>query len=267
MTIFSNDPNYPQFPISLTGDVMELLEARPLAPKLQGLVGTPLTTTFTLREGSWLGIEVLSHETRLGNARIEKFEAVGDGGEFQVILAADPVDRPAVYREELVVKVRTEDGKEREVSFRIQVEHNPRVVLEPRGNIKFLANHLQSLRQEKPVPVSRAITLRPGGEGVTFQVLEVRLDEKLQGIFRTDIQPVNNGSSYRVMIHIDEWHDVPQVLGRLTIITDDPENPENSIWVMAHFGNPTDQPALTKPSPPKAPPGGAQKDAEKEDGR
>jgi len=246
--IQSNDIANPDYPLHMTGDILQVLTPDPQVANLKGLAGTSLSGSVTLRKGAWLDIsEVISAEPKNAQVRVERIETLVPGSEYRLDLVSDPAEIPGMVRDEILVKVRTTDGVEREISVPAAIEHNPRIVVDPRGNVKFLANQIQPLRHPGAAPVSRPILLRAGGEGVTFHVLEVRLDEKLQGVFRAEIVPVTEGNTYRVLVHLDAWHDVPQVLGRMTIVTDDPEQSEISLWVMAHFGKDV----------PVAPPSGA----------
>jgi hypothetical protein len=248
--IQSNDTANPDYPLSLTGDILQVLTAEPAVANLRGLAGSTLTGSVTLKKGAWLDIsEVISVEPKQRQVRVVNTETLVPGSDFRLDLVADPNEIPGMVRDEIIVRVRASDGVERELSVPAMIEHNPRIVVDPRGNVKFLANQIQTLRFPGAAPVSRPILLRTGGEGVTFHVLDVRLDEKLQGVFRTEIVPVTEGSVYRVLVHLDAWHEVPQVLGRMTIVTDDPDQAEISMWVMAHFGKdvPVAPPAGAKP--------------------
>lgn len=251
--IQSNDTANVDFPLHMTGDILQVLDADPPVARLAGLSGTPLASSLTLKKGAWLDIsEVISVEPTQKNVKVGAIETVTPGTEFRLALIADPASTPGMFRDELVVRVRTSDGEERQVKVGAQIEHNPRVVFEPRGVVKFLAAQIQSLRQPNPSPVTRTIQLRSGGEGVAFRVLEVRLEEKLQGVFRTEVVPVTEGSLYKVLIHLDAWQDVKEVIGRMTIVTDDPDHAETSVWLIASFGNAPSGASPALPAPAEA---------------
>jgi len=222
----------------MTGDVLEILQPQPLVIQLRGLAGSPLSGTWTLKKGSWLDAEVLSYETKFGNARVESFDTVEPGSEYRVTLAADPVDRPMIYNEILNVKVKTSDGEERDLEFRFRVEHNARVVTNPKNHLKFLPNQMSGLLADPPRPVMRPITLTGGGPEVTFHVTGVDLDDKLKGVFRTEVATLAEGRNYQVRVYLDEWQEQKQVLGKMTIHTDDPDYSDITLWVMALFRAP-----------------------------
>ena len=236
--IISNDPENPEYALHLTGAVLPILELD-LPIKLitlRGLAGHELRTEFDMYEGSPLSVEILSTEVANGNAGIESITPVeGEKGRWHVVLTASPVARPLAYNDQVKVNVRTSDGVLRTVTFILKIEHNARVLTSPKGQVKFLPREVDRLRGPEAKPISRAIRVMPGGDEVEFRVTEVRLDENLEGIVRAEVRPDPSGKSFIVQVWIDEWQEKRQMIGRLTIVTDDPETSEIPIWVMAMF--------------------------------
>ncbi len=235
--VISNDPTNPDFALNVTGSVLQIVEPDTALKQIRmaGLAGSTLRTEVTMKKGSWLDVELLSSELKFGNARIESVTPAPEGNAWTFVLMADSVTRPMIYNEELVLNVRTSDDVERTVSFVFRIEHNARVLANPRGQLKFLPQRMAQLRGPNPQPVFMPVSLQVGGPEVSFRVLEVKLDEKLEGVFRTEVIEQSSGKNYLVKVWLDEWQDVRQVIGRMTIVTDDDENPEIALWVMALF--------------------------------
>ena len=59
VTVFSNDPENPEYTLSIKGSILEILETRPLTLKLQGLAGNGLSGSFSFSAGSPLDVEIL----------------------------------------------------------------------------------------------------------------------------------------------------------------------------------------------------------------
>jgi len=239
--IISNDTSAPEFSLDLTGDILSVLEVDSKLRKveLRGLAGTELVSEFVLKQGSHLEVEILESEVSSGNARVDRFEPVeGEPGSWSVRLVADAVDRPLIFNEKFKIDVRTSDGQEREVSFPFRVEHNARVQATPKGQLKFIPREIAKLYGPNPQPISRAVLLNAGGEGIRFNVLEVRLDENLEGVVKTEVTEQRPGEQFAVHVRIEEWQEKRQMIGRMTIVTDDPECGEISLWVMALFTPP-----------------------------
>jgi len=235
--IISNDEANAEFPLTLAGDILQVLECTPQVINLRGLAGNRLTGRAVLKKGSWLDYEILEYGLKFKNANIDSFEPTSDGESIAVSFSAEPVDRPMIFNEELQVKVRTSDEKERDLSFRFRVEHNARVLASPRGQLKFLPAKVETLRDPEAKPIQMPISLTVGGPEVEFHVLDVKLDENLEGVFRTETIVQTAGKRYLVKVWLDKWQPKRQVIGKLTVVTDDPDNKEISLWVMAVFTN------------------------------
>ena len=238
--IISDDPIEPEFALTVTGAVLPIVAVDTPMKRIQmaGLAGSELRTEVTLKKGSWLGVELLSHELKWGNARVEGVKPVEGEDAWVFTLAAPPAERPGVFNEELRLKVRTSDGEERDLPFVFRVEHNARVLASPRGQIKFPAQLVQKVYGPNPTPQAMTVNLRAGGDEVNFNVLDVKLDENLSGVFRTELVERSAGKMYQVKVWLDSWHEKRQVIGKMTILTDDPEAEEVSLWVMALFNPP-----------------------------
>lgn len=238
--IISDDPTEPEFALTVTGAVLPIVAVDSPMKRIQmtGLAGQELRTEVKLRKGSWLDVELLSHELKWGNARVEGVTPVEGEDAWLFTLAADASDRPGTYNEELRLRVKTSDGEERELPFAFRVEHNARVLANPNGKLKFPAQLVEKVFGPNPTPQAMTVNLRAGGPEVQFNVLDVQLDENLSGVFRTEVIERAPGKTYQVKVWLDSWYEKRQVIGKMTILTDDPEAEELNLWVMALFNPP-----------------------------
>ncbi|MGE4620120.1 MAG: hypothetical protein AAEJ04_09965 [Planctomycetota bacterium] len=232
--VFSNDPENPEFPLSITGTILEVLETRPLTLKLQGLAGNGLSGAFNFSAGSPLNVEILEIKGLGVGLDIGELTEVTPGREWELQLSARPNNRPAIMKEKLLFKVRTSDDVERDLEFLVAVDHRDRIVLQPKQNVKFLDRDTKKLLEDGK-PIEKSILVTGGDSTVEFQVTGVKLDERISGAFATRIQEVLPGKSYRVWITLSEYQPKPTVLGKMTIETSDEIKNEISVWVMGQF--------------------------------
>ena len=235
--VFSNDPENPEFPLSIKGSILEILETRPLTLKLQGLAGSGLAGSFGFTAGSPLDVEILEVKGLGRGLSIGELSEISPGREWELALSAKPNNRPAIMKEKLVFVVRTSDGIDRTLDFLVQLDHRDRIVLQPKQNVKFLDRDTKKLL-ENGQPVEKSILVTGGDSTVEFEVTGVKLDERIAGAFETRIQEVMKGKSYRVFITLSEYQSKPTVLGKMTIQTTDAIKNEISVWVMGQFRQP-----------------------------
>jgi len=237
VTVFSNDPENPEYTLSIKGSILEILETRPLTLKLQGLAGNGLSGSFSFSAGSPLDVEILEVKG-LGTAlTVGEITEISEGREWELQISARPNKRPALMKEKLVFSVRTSDGVERSLEFIVALDHRDRIVLQPKQNVKFLDKDTRKLL-ENGQPIEKSILVTGGDNTVEFEVIGVRLDERIADAFDTRIQVVSPGKSYRVWITLSQYQSKPTVLGKMTIETTDTVKKEISVWVMGQFRQP-----------------------------
>ncbi|HIG04191.1 MAG TPA: DUF1573 domain-containing protein [Planctomycetes bacterium] len=234
VTVFSNDPENPEYKLSIKGTILEILETRPLALKLQGLAGGDLSNSFTFTAGSPLDVEIVEIKSRGSLLDIGELEEVIVGREWNLSLTAKANARPALIKEKLVMEVLTSDGEERTLDFLVQVDHRPRIVLQPKQNLKFLNRETSKLLGGGE-PLEKSILVTGGDKTVEFEVTGVLLDPKIADAFQTRIEVVSPQKSYRVWVTLSEYQSKPTVLGKLKIQTNDKVRSEISVWVMGQF--------------------------------
>ncbi|MDE0959887.1 MAG: hypothetical protein OSB09_03825 [Planctomycetota bacterium] len=234
VTVFSNDPGNPEFKLSIKGTILEILETRPLALRLQGLAGGDLSGSFTFSAGSPLDVEIIEMKTRGSLLEIGELEVVTAGREWNLPLLAKASVRPALIKEKLVMVVLTSDGEERTLDFLVQLDHRPRIVLQPKQNLKFLNRETTKLIGGGE-PIEKSILVTGGDKTVEFEVTGVELDPKIADAFQTRIEVVSPQKSYRVWVTLSEYQSKPTVLGKLMIRTNDAVRNEISVWVMGQF--------------------------------
>ena len=88
VTVFSNDPENPEYKLSIKGTILEILETRPLALKLQGLAGGDLSNSFTFTAGSPLDVEIIEIKSRGSLLDIGELEEVKVGREWNLSLTS-----------------------------------------------------------------------------------------------------------------------------------------------------------------------------------
>jgi len=234
VTVFSNDPENPEYKLSIKGTILEILETRPLALKLQGLAGGDLSSSFTFTAGSPLDVEIVEIKSRGSLLEIGELEEVKVGREWNLSLTAKANARPALIKEKLVMEVLTSDGEERTLDFLVQVDHRPRIVLQPKQNLKFLNRETSKLLGGGE-PLEKSILVTGGDKTIEFEVTGVQLDPKIADAFQTRIEVVSPKKSYRVWVTLSEYQSKPTVLGKLKIQTNDEVRSEISVWVMGQF--------------------------------
>ncbi len=202
---------------------------------MRGLSGSPLAGEFTFETGSPLTVEILEVKSRTPNLQIGELTELEAGRKWKLACSAKPNSRPAVYKEKLEMTVKTSDGEDRTLSFNVALNHRDRIVLQPKSNVKFLDKDTRALLAETSRPIERNILVTGGDQSVDFRVLDVRLDAGISGIFNAEIVPVREGKSYKVKVTLSSYQNKKNVLGKLTIVTDDPLKPERTIWVMGQF--------------------------------
>lgn len=232
--VFSNDPETPELSLSIKGTILEILETRPINPKLQGLAGNDLSGSFRLSAGSPLDVEILEVKGLGASISVGELTETIPGREWDVQISARSNKRPALMKDKLLFSVRTSDEVERTVEILIQADHRDRIVLQPKQNVKFLDKDTKKLLADGQ-PIEKSILVTGGDNTVEFEVTGVRLDERISGAFETRIQEIQAGKSYRIFITLSEYQQKPTVLGKMTIETSDTLKKEISVWVMGQF--------------------------------
>ena len=232
--VFTNDPENPEFQLSIKGTILEILETRPLALKLQGLAGADLAGSFTFTAGSPLDVEIVEMRSLGTLLDIGEMEEVTAGREWNLSLSARASRRPALVKEKLYIDVITSDGEERSLEFLVQLDHRARIVLQPKQNVKFLDKETTKLL-ETGEPIEKSILITGGDSTVEFEVTGVKLDAKISNAFQTRIEEISPRKIYRVWITLSEYQSKPTVLGKMTIETSDAVRNSISVWVMGQF--------------------------------
>ncbi len=202
---------------------------------MRGLSGSPLAGEFTFETGSPLGVEIVEIKSRTPNLQIGELTELEAGKKWSLACSAKANSRPAIYKEKLEMNIKTSDGEDRTLNFLVSLNHRDRIVFQPKSNVKFLDKDTRSLLSDGSRPIERNILVTGGDQSVDFRVLDVRLDAGLAGIFNAEVVPVREGKSYKVKVTLDSYQNKKNVLGKLTIVTDDPLKPERTIWVMGQF--------------------------------
>ncbi len=235
--VFSNDPATPELPLSIKGTILEILETKPLALKLQGLAGGELEGSFTFTAGSPLDVEVVELKSQGSLLTIGEMKEVTPGREWTLNLSARSSKRPALIKEKLFIDVVTSDGKERALDFLVQLDHRARIVLQPKQNLKFLNKDTAKLL-DGGEPQEKSILVTGGDGSIEFEIKSVKLDDKIGSVFETRVEEVSPKRSYRIWVTLKEYQPKPTVLGKLLIETTDPVRKELSVWIMGQFRPP-----------------------------
>ncbi len=153
------------------------------------------------------------------------------GREWNLSLTAQANTRPALIKEKLVIEVLTSDGEERTLDFLVQVDHRPRIVLQPKQNLKFLNRETSKLLGGGE-PLEKSILVTGGDKTIEFEVTGVQLEPKIADAFQTRFEVVSPKKSYRVWVTLSEYQSKRTMLGKLKIQTNHEVRSEISVWVM-----------------------------------
>lgn len=237
-TIHSNDPTKKDQKIYIGGDIIAIIAHEPKNVNLAGLAGAPLESKVIITPGTDLDIKIDKVTTKGKNVQVLGIEEIEPGKRYEVSLQAAASQRAARLRDNLNVFLTTPDGKSREATIAVQVNHKHRIQVTPRGNVVFQRKDTTALKQEGAAPIKREIILSSGAEEVSFDVKEVRIEDVPEGVFSADVEMLKQGSQYKVTVNLNEYHDAARFLrGKLVVVTDDPKMPERQVRLFAQFGN------------------------------
>lgn len=234
-TLMCNDPNRPSTSLSMGGQVQALLEVKPVTIKLSGLASDPKELDVEFEKGSDLTIELLGVESTRGLVEVASIDTIEPGAKFALHLKAGPAERPMMDRDVLQVRMRTSDGEVRETQVAVLVENLDRIVISPRNNIVFRQQQAAALKDAN-ASVSQSLFLTSAKPGITFQISGVEVVEAPEGLFEAEVKEITPGERYRVTVNLLKYMDLPNVRGKLRIMTDDPKSPVQEINLFAQFG-------------------------------
>ncbi len=237
-TVTSNDPSTPQTKIYIEGDLIQIIDHEPKVISLAGLNGTLLESTVILKPGSDVPIEVTSVKPRSRHVEVVQVKELEKGQRYEVLLRATPQQRPAMLRDTLEVTVMAADGKVRNASLIVNIEHKDRIQVQPRGNVVFQRKDtMRLMNNPDAAPIVRPVMISAGGPDVSFEIQEVLLQGVPEGLFDFEITTLQPGKRFKISLRCLKHFDQRFARGNMIIKTNDPAAPERSVRIFAQFGS------------------------------
>lgn len=220
--------------LTMQGTVEQVFVTDPESPRIEVVRGSEAPTSkITLRNVSDRRakvLEVTSQNTVIEDPTLKEIEP---GKLYEVDFGIALTDKRSFFYENLLVKFETE-GQETELSVRVTIVVKKRIDVSPRSAY-FPRQQTDLLKVPNAPPLVKEVTIKSlGGPEHAFEILEV---VNPGTSFETRVETVKPGREYKLIVTLGK---LPEnhgrtVRDRLTIKTDDPNQPELTLTAMGIF--------------------------------
>lgn len=217
LTVISNDPARPQVELTITARVMPLVNIQPGTAALLSVDDKPVTQEFTLERNGGRPMKIVQV---IPNAPYLKAESTPLPGEGRYKLTVTATTDTPFGRSTVPLVVRTDLQKGGMLTFVLTVDRGI-VTVPPMVFYGLLPHDLKA-------PAQATVTL--GRLSPAFHVMGVAVDDPR---LKTKVETVREGAEYRVIVTYAGGWETGMKRQTLTILTDDPKQPEINIPIQA----------------------------------
>jgi hypothetical protein len=217
LTVISNDPDRPQMELTITARVTPLVKISPSTAALLSVDDRPVTQEFTLERSGGHPMKIAQV---IPNAPYLKTEVTPLPGEGRYKLAVTATMETPFGRSTVPLVVRTDLQKGGMLTFVLTVDRGI-VIVPPMIFYGMLPHHIK-------VPPQATVTITRISPA--FHVKSVTADDPK---LAPRLETVRDGAEYRVTVTYAGGWEIGLKRQTLTILTDDPKQPEIKIPIQA----------------------------------
>jgi hypothetical protein len=230
-TIRSNDPEHPTMSVSIAGNITPYISVTPNARVfLQGHYGEPVKKSLTLKSNEDdLDFKITKIESNLDDKITYDFEPNENGKLWTVNVYKNPkLGRMSTYGS-LTVHTNSENSPTKMVQ--VQVITKGAITVQPQ-HVNFGTVHSGN-SADRAAPVTRNVVVLKLNGDFSIEDLAFSTDE-----FDGEIEAVEPGKRYNVKVTFTPPEEVAKQrskthVGEMTILTDDPKEPELKVRLVA----------------------------------
>ncbi len=228
-TVYSNDPEHPQMTVTIAANIIPYITVQPASRVyLQGGYGLEVKKTLTFKSNEEdLDFRITGIESNIDDKITYDFKENKSEGVWEVDIWKNP--RLPTLSTYGAIIVHTNSEKSPSKTIQVQVITKGAITVQPQnlsfGRVKF------GMNGEPGVPVTKKVI-----------VLKTKGDFEIKGVsfssdqFSAEIEPVELGKRYNINVTFqppEKKQPRQQLVGEMTILTDDPREPELKVRLSA----------------------------------
>ncbi|MEM7260770.1 MAG: DUF1573 domain-containing protein [Planctomycetota bacterium] len=168
-----------------------------------------------------------------------------EGGGATITITGPPHDAIRTFGHHMKIDVRTSDGKLRKTRITCRFEFRARWellspaldgTLYPARFVTFAKDEVRAWLKDPSQPLEKRLTVRAVDPKFNFRVTGTRFDRAPNDLYGTTIETVREGQEYTVVVRLLRKPEGRIARGRLFVVTDDPEIPEQRVDLRAFSG-------------------------------